>query len=1051
MDSLDFTKRIASLCFTLVLIGCANPYALNVNKLNYNAEQKSGVIQFTDPKLFPREHLIDERREEITFLESELTKCNNIQSITPSIIRELEVVRSLAAGVGLSIDPAKATDFNVSKDIAALKNDIAQTSLEMQLQQLKRDAQLLKDQLDKQQTVANAQTPAIPGSVTTVSSNGATAPTKAEIETLLAKADAILDKLQADARANIGALTAKGGTADPIDTFNYRRACRDTVKSAINKTRLDSLHDFDGNALVRLQLQATVLPPGDEKYNDTLGILRMEVIKPFFDAPDGQLAAKVYRNWLEYVNRNINVLPQSPVQSLEDQRIRTSPRYLAFSDYFDLAYLELPKRNSAGDDISGAGYCSGLQQTEKKTSACWYLRVALPKGSAAGLDVQLQAAPNLIDQLRGAADGIRLAKKERVTLNADATGKQCSIDMLDAGIQFKRISEPDKPGKTASEAVHLAYQVKNLSSTVAALSGLLQEIDRQSVGAEILRQVQDFPYNALLLDAADEVLAALMERNPQCTIVESNYPVPKTFVKAIKQSTQRVAVYEVAPTERVQAVSTAARAADAVALAASIAGTLPTYGLGASGNFAFSRSAVGKADALELAPIVVGFAEPGSSINGEGRMSSFGWLLGPKAVLDPEEQKMKLIHSLKPYDLYADLSIPGWWPEFDLKTYSAWAPNWRDRNGAGRTLDIVQQRTLERTLKVSMRNNFSDMEGLTTMLLRASHQPVLDAPRIAQVEPRKVSPCDGDIDFQIWGDNIWRANMVILGGKLLDGHYSNGTGSATNAIRLLPDMHGIVASLNVRDIPLRRGSGKKHEVNLDVWTPDGHDFTMIEFDEEQLQKDGTCSPKNAGAPKKADAPKITAIRPATVSACDGKLSFQIMGENLTADSVITVGGIAVTPVKALPSKAGLTFDLDPGKIRKIGAAHEAIVRLSNAGGDASANLTYSALKNKDGKCIDVSAPNIVSVIPNKLSLCGGEISITVTGSNLFTPQEATLGTVKATSVQELSPNDGTVVNLTVDMKTSSAAFKGLADATISVRTKNGIAKTNVMLAPGKCQ
>lgn len=838
MDFQVAARYTVSLCSLLVLAGCANPYALNINKLNYSAEQKIGVIQFTDPKLFPREHLIDERRDEIAFLDLELEKCNKITSITPSVIRELEEVRALSAGLGLSVDPAKAFDFNASKDLAVLKNDIAQTSLQMQLQQLKRDAELLKDQLNKQQSVVNQQSPSVPAGPTTVGTNVPSIPTKTEIEALVAKVDAILKAIQTDARSNIAALTQKGGAADPIDTFNYRRACRETVKSAINKTRLDSLHDFEGNALMRLQLQATAFPPG-EGYDDTIGILRMEVSKPSFDAADGKLAAKVYRNWLDYVNRNINQLPPHAdnLKTLKRQRIRTSLQFLSLSDYFDLAYLELPKRNAAGVGISGGRSCSGLQQIEKNTSACWYLRVALPRGTTAELDVQLQAPSALIDQLLGAADGIRKTDADFNILDSDASDKQCSIATMNDRHVFPRKGKTARGGKTAKEAAYLAYQVKKVSSTFAFLSVVLrEELERQpSTWADIISQTLDFAKNASLVVAADEVLAALRAKYPQCLLSVPAQSPPLVFVEAIKQYPQRVAVYEVAPTERVQAVSTAARAADAVALAASIAGTLPTYGLGASGNIGFSRSAVGKADALELAPIVVGFAEPSIINKDQEMLSSFGWLLGPKAILDPEKQELKFVQPLKPYDLYADLSLPGWWPEFNITAYSAWAPNWRDPKGMGRTLDISQQKTLVRTMKVPMRNNFSDMEGLNTLLRKAANQPVLDAPRIAYIEPNEVSPCDGVIDFQIWGDNVWRTNMVYIGGKLIDGQISNGDGNTISAIRLLPDMHGIVVTLKVSDLPMRRGDG----VELAVWTPDGHDTKKVKF-RKQLQKDGKC-------------------------------------------------------------------------------------------------------------------------------------------------------------------------------------------------------------------
>ena len=140
----------------------------------------------------------------------------------------------------------------------------------------------------------------------------------------------------------------------------------------------------------------------------------------------------------------------------------------------------------------------------------------------------------------------------------------------------------------------------------------------------------------------------------------------------------RVAVYKVGPTEQAQQVSTAARASEAITLAAAVAGKLPAQGIGLDGNAAFARSAMGRADARERVPLVVSFAEPGSSSvtdrcaaplddRRKGRealvpasvvcreevraMPAFGWLLGPRMTVDPVKKRMLLEQQIKPWKL----------------------------------------------------------------------------------------------------------------------------------------------------------------------------------------------------------------------------------------------------------------------------------------------------------------------------------------------------------------------------------------------------------------
>ena len=1022
--------KVLSLAISCLLsIGCGNPFALNINQLNLIAKQKRGIIQFTDPKLFPREHLINERREDLAFLANALDACNEAD-IQPEVIRELEVVRLLAVGVGLKVDPAAARNFESSAEIANLKNEIAKVRLEMQLAQLRRDAELLKDQLDAQKSPSSQlkiENDENALSSTTVS-EGVTAPTTDEVNKLLEKVDKIVNDLQADARSNIPALTKKGGTAGQIDIFNNRKACRDTIKSVINQTRLDDLHDMDGNTLLRIQVRATVLP-GEEKYNDTLGILRMEVEPPPFNDNNSSLITQVYRNWLDYVNRNIN--------RLQNGRIITTPRFLILQQYYQLLYLEVPKSKKAS--------CSGLSSTERKPEECWYLRVALPFTLANFADVSIQASNILIDQLKGAAKAIK-DEADAQKIASTEFKNTCDVEFLNGETELKRLVKKDRPGKTAQEAMKLAAKIKLLRPYILAVSASLRDsFGPKQHGSEILINTQFalkdkfFP----LINAANEFQNAIASKFPSCKQKNKlkDLSVPDEFKRVLHSAAQRVAAYDVAPAEKVQPVSTAARATEALALAASMVGSLPASGLGASGNLAFSRSAVGKADAIELAPIVVGFAEPVHANNSNDKSkSSFGWLLGPKAVVKPKKQELAFVHPIKPYELYADLSLPGWWPWFKLNTYTAWAPNWR-RTDSTTTMD-TSGNTLVRTIKVPMRPKAGDMDGLTTMLLKEADVPVLEAPQIVSVEPIVISPCDGRVDFQIWGDNVWRTSMVHFGGRAIDREQMADDGSVATAIKVLPDMRGIVASVDISQVPIRRGDSG----TLTIWTPDGRDTFEIRFYDKL--KNNTCAKERTDKPrKKPKPPSNLKLRPARVSKCAGIVRFQLMGSNLTANSKINAGGIIGTNVAVLPSKNGLSFDLDVSQIKVI-EKQKTLVSVSTEGGDASTVLAFSDHRKSNNECEstqEMKKPTISKIVPAQISICASKVMLTAEGMNMHAPFEASLGGVPAAMLEELPPKKGTLVRFKVDISKFRQNFVGLETTTADIRTAVGLASIDITL------
>ena len=66
----------------------------------------------------------------------------------------------------------------------------------------------------------------------------------------------------------------------------------------------------------------------------------------------------------------------------------------------------------------------------------------------------------------------------------------------------------------------------------------------------------------------------------------------------------------------------------------------------------------------------------------------------------------------------------------------------------------------------------------------------IDAPRITDINPKRVSACTGDIVFTVSGENLWRSPIAYLRGK------------RHKSIRVLPDMKGLEVTFAVDELPL---------------------------------------------------------------------------------------------------------------------------------------------------------------------------------------------------------------------------------------------------------
>lgn len=912
-------KSIAWAGGLLLLSACLNPYALNIRDVDYYSNQSEGVIQITDAKLYSREALINERRDETEYLTELLKKSRSIE-FAPQIMREVEYISSISASLGLSFNPAAGNAYQQELATSQTQQEIDELALQLQLESLRRDAVLLREEFAARTTALSDPLSAdvSSGAPTSDLSGAATGDLITSINALLSRLEARLDK-------SVPGVQSSKAAIDPSDLFLDRAAYRDLIKSAMSAERLDDLHDKNGSALMRFHFGATVLPPSPDKM-DTLGVLRMQVIKPTLSAQDYK---DLYRLWLNYINESYNLIAVSPApdkklaekttdaeldgaqDASSEEEAKSSGEVTATSSgpVAKFSYAPNPRIFYLGADENLFETVSfALPVAESNAGKCKHVRLGVSSFDEECAAIYI-AVP--VSSGRKVQDGDAI----RSTLLGDAPTKIAAMEKAIETGEGTFVTQPSSTSVAAGTPFDNCQGASSLSESVEVRSAIAI-LEVQETLNEAFRNLlslslrNDLPAhqstfireNFILINQQFEVAKKLVNvaSNGQsdCSadnIFRDNLKVPEQFKKSITAMLNledSVRIYDVAPRERAQQISTVTRAAEAINVAAAIAGQLPQAGIGVDAQTAFARSVSGKADARERAPLVVSFAEPrfrDLPADPKGKTNSevaFGWLLGPRVSVDPAEKRLELSHYTAPYELTADLSLPGWWPYVDLNVQTAWTPDWRQGVGSTLTLTYAQpgdgDAPLRRTLRVPLAPNSSDMSSLTDALIaQQSSFASTSSPTITSIAPSEISACGGSTTLLIEGDNIWRSEKIIVGGKEYSG----------SRVRVTPDMSGILVDIDARSLP----QAKTHvnglgNADIDVYALNQDGEARGRLILRHLKKDGTCQ----GQLPKSAVPTITSVTLPKVSVCDPKPVFVINGSTLKGASAVTLGAISGT-------------------------------------------------------------------------------------------------------------------------------------------------------------
>lgn len=828
-NSQNFAAGIAT---AVTLAGCSTPYA---DRVAYDTEIRNspGTITLSDPKLYTREALISERAKDIKWVNRLIMESEDSTKVVfrPELVREIEQITAIAAAIGLKFDPAAKLTYNRYKETDDIKQEIDVLKLQLQLDQLKRDAELVRTNFASQTAPVNEDIGKLSSTSTQSSATVSTSATDLLKEAIDKLNKTLMSRLDIDGK--LPAMTTS--TINPFDDFRDRSAYRDMLKAAQNSTGLDQLHDFANARLIRLNFQATAIPDSNNLHS--LGAIKVSVVPPSAENVDTQ---KFLRNWLEYMNTNKEYRNNTGLQLNTSNRVIQE---LLNSGSFD-------KKDVLGIEV--------------------LLPVLIDRDGRSQLPSNIYNRSHWANDINFDQGAYNSALSELSSINEQKTSEFLSNICND-----KSTTESDPVELRIQEAVdrELSIQYLQLANTVAISIGkppiLTDEIATKLDNSRRLRR-QAFE---------------MTNKLPQCKFYSERLSSSLRW-KALSETAipdgNKIRVYEVGPREQVQQVSTVARSANSLALAASLAAANPGSGIGTEAAASYSRQTMGRATALERVPSVVGYSQAGDS--------SFGWLLGPRAVLNAKGH-VDMAQLLKPYDLSVDMSVPGWWPTLNLEVATSWAPS---------PVLIASGKLISEKNRITvplLRETGVGFESLTQYLLGDDSRVTID-----DVQGGPINACDKST-LLITGRNIWRTKQAFILGQPLD----------EDAITITADMKGILLSVPAIK-PLLNGNFSK---KLLLITPFGTKEWLKDVSYVSEIPDDSCKLKNAqtdGASK--DAVSVSNVFPSEF-VVPSSPELTVTGVNLDKIVAVKLDGQMATIVKLSKDKKVLSVKFDENTTKSI--------------------------------------------------------------------------------------------------------------------------------------
>lgn len=827
---------LTPLVLAVLLAGCPGKYRpVTLPDFNQEPPQAAAVITLSDPQIYSRETLVNDRRREAEYLE-ELLEESETAVFEPQIRRDLRTLTSTVLRLQARYDPLSGRQAARSEELAEIQQRIDETEALQKLAEAR--VKLIEAEGKLDELAAQDEAKATTHSTTDPEDDEGSGDddseddgsgddgdqdpeeTEKEVEALRANVEEIKSLIAALPSVAEVRQTAVGAT--PGEVFRDRQAYRGELRGALSEVELDDSHDQDQNSLYRLQFRATVLPG---RHRDKMGVARLTLHPPSLKDDD---VLALYKTWLGHVTYRLN-------QAVGEE-LHHDTSYLLLGMGLDRSLF-----HSTCYSLSGTGECTDDNRDRS-------LLIALPpeiyaRWKRATYDAKATSEKDQKPDMQIVEDKVQRAKE--VFHQFYDPSNDLSTLAMDCDCE---------PPEQAEWKEHWDL-LKELSKIEPFVSASVRGLgDRNLLSPELVRRLDDL-IHALVngSDTLDQFRYLVLEKNPHCkkkladeTTESQHAAVPEVFKRTLlrecstdprctpKQKSdqangRRVArggadVYATAPIELAQQVSTTASSFRSFELALALAASLPTEGVGADAALNRLRATRTDLEARERLPLVVGFAErqeifdPKDEDEVVGENPQFGWVFGPQAALDLDSGKTRLrLHQpVVNQVVTADLSIPGWWPFVTLQSESAWVANWHgqeilahapdgeESNGGSPGATVKGQE-----FRVYLPLNRADLDALTEYLSKSTAGGSLPYTRIAAVSPEKVTTCGDEVTFLVYGANVWRSSRAFLNGLEADD------------IQVLPDMAGLAVTFKGIRKGLPQVPGDNGRSTLTVWTRNG--------------------------------------------------------------------------------------------------------------------------------------------------------------------------------------------------------------------------------------
>lgn len=331
-----------------------------------------GKIEVSGVRVSSRERMVNERLKRREFLESQLTAVQALSSTDFATDGGFSIrsVSGFGAGLGVSLDAgaAQLAKLGKERDAQRIRNQQEMDTKDQEILLALRDRLLAdvksgKTSLEEAKNIMAALTP-------TATSGSKASEVESPDPTTAAKWRTEISNLLKSVADLPPGLQPAAGKASPIDLFRDKLALLEEIRSEMAANELDDRHDLYGSTLVRLSVDATLIPDDD---TSAWGVVEMRV-KPIFEEDAFKEKWSVLKYSIRRPSRqstgqersSLTTRPSIPTRSQSAKRAFSPRRAMARSSQRKL----YPAAHSTGCSTSPSAPFSQFRRRPQSSFRC---------------------------------------------------------------------------------------------------------------------------------------------------------------------------------------------------------------------------------------------------------------------------------------------------------------------------------------------------------------------------------------------------------------------------------------------------------------------------------------------------------------------------------------------------------------------------------------------------------------------------------------------------------------------------------------------------------